>query len=411
MFFRSLVQCLSRFMDSVRFTLTEKGLLITGVDRHDFLYVEATLSKGFFDEYPREGGASFNVDASRLAKIARLLSPREELHLDIQSRTLKIRGVGEWNSTYTMPWLETEMPALREVSQADYTASFEILSGQLIEEVRRASIVSPELTFSLVDGALVLKSSSGAYHFESKPLNHKVRKPTLPEGVAITVPTRYLSEIGKLLGPSAICRLYLAKNKPLKLEIEKDDVGRVLFFLSSKAQTEDSVQPVSTGEALAQISSTRLPGFVTYISQAPEGITSTQLVSSQHETSNHDYTRLCRRLGLIRGSSTIKLTKEGIEFIGLLESDESKAKQLLNTLALKKVHPYQTILEALSRGPTTFEDLSDTVNASLRKPQHKLTKEELAMLVGIATWCDVAVRELGLYYFAKGSSSVRIRGS
>ena len=107
-------------------------------------------------------------------------------------------------------------------------------------------------------------------------------------------------------------------------------------------------------------------------------------------------------MGLIRGNTRVHLTKAGQQLVELLNSDEGQAKQTLTKLAFQKVEQYKFVIDALAKGPSNFQRLLETVNRSLlRTDQCVISKEQLAILVGIATWSGSVSRELDFYYFSK----------
>ena len=107
-------------------------------------------------------------------------------------------------------------------------------------------------------------------------------------------------------------------------------------------------------------------------------------------------------MGLTRGNTRVRLTKAGQQLVELLNSDEKQAKQMLTRLAIQKVDQYKLVIDALAKGPSNFQRLLETVNSSLSGADPSvISKERLAILVGIATWCGSASRELDFYYFSK----------
>lgn len=396
---KRLFRCLGKFAETARFDFLKDGILITGIDSHDFLHFEATLTKELFVDYPKRGDASFEVDMSRLARIVRTLSSREKLVLNVKHGSLELRGIGSWNSTYTIPTLSPNLPTSGR-NETRYATAVQLKLGQLLDEVKRAAVVSQEVEFAFRNGKLVLKASSGAYEFESKPLDATVTKAVSEQDAHATVPARYIRDIGGFFNPSIVCSIRVANEKPFRFDIPEGKEGRISFFLSSKPIGVSAAS--STHEALASVKTTRLPEFMRHVGSSPRGIAIKELSSSRYETANHDYTNLSRKMGLIRGSNKVRLTKSGRLLVELLNSDEKQAKQMLTKLAIQKVEQYKIVIDVLVKGPSNFQRLLETVNSSLsRTDQSVVSKERLAILVGIATWCGSAGRELDFYYFSK----------
>ena len=394
-----LFRCLGKFAETTRFDLLRDGIHITGIDSHDFLHFEATLTKDLFVDYPERGGVSFDVDMSRLAKIVRTLSNREKLMLNVKQGSLELRGIGSWNSTYTIPTLSPSLSS-SGYSGTRYVATAQLKLGQLLDEVKRAAVVSQEVEFAFQNKKLVLKASSGDYQFESKPLDATVTRTISEQDAHAIVPARYIRDIGGFFNPSIVCGIGVANEKPFRFDIAEGKVGRISFFLSSKPTGVNAAS--STHEALASIKTTHLPEFMKHIGSNPRGVANKELSSGNYETANHDYTNLSRKMGLIRGNTRVHLTKAGQQLVELLNSDEGQAKQTLTKLAFQKVEQYKFVIDALAKGPSNFQRLLETVNRSLlRTDQCVISKEQLAILVGIATWSGSVSRELDFYYFSK----------
>ena len=93
----------------------------------------------------------------------------------------------------------------------------------------------------------------------------------------------------------------------------------------------------------------------------------------------------------------VYLSNEGKDFLTSLEKRSAKTK--LNKKLKENIPEYNYMLKLLSDTPQSFGDI---VNKLKRSKKYSMkSKEDVLLLLGLATWCNSIDRRLGLYYFGR----------
>ena len=129
-----------------------------------------------------------------------------------------------------------------------------------------------------------------------------------------------------------------------------------------------------------------------------DGIPLKNLLHSRYETENGSYTRLGEMLKFTtKRSGIVYLSSEGKDFLTSLEKRSGKTK--LNKKLKENIPEYNYMLKLLSDTPKSFNDIVNNLKRS--KKYSMKNKEDVLLLLGLATWCNAIDRRMGLYYFGK----------
>ena len=153
--------------------------------------------------------------------------------------------------------------------------------------------------------------------------------------------------------------------------------------------------PVAGNFKPPQISVTKFPKFLESIK---EGIPLKNLLHSRYETENGSYAKLGQMLKFTtKRSGIVYLSSEGKDFLTSLEKRSGKTK--LNKKLKENIPEYNYMLKLLSDIPQSFDDIVNNLKRS--KKYSMKNKEDVSLLLGLATWCNSVDRRMGLYYFGK----------
>ena len=164
----------------------------------------------------------------------------------------------------------------------------------------------------------------------------------------------------------------------------------------SKTSSEyRKTSPVVNSNKLPQISVTRFPKF---LESVKDGMPLKNLLHSRYETENGDYTRLGNMLKFTtQHNGVVHLSNEGKTFLKSMEKRSGKTN--LNKKLKVNIPEYNYMLKSLSKIPQSFEDIVKNLKNS--KKYSMKNKEDVLLLLGLATWCNSIDRKMGLYYFGK----------
>lgn len=402
--FGKLFECVSRFIDKAHFDISSTGIRVRSIDPHDFCYVDLLLHKPFFKWYQPKPSISFAIDVSRFSKFLPRLASADSISMNVYEDALELEAVRKWKMRFRVNFLEEDPYILSEPKAISYEASAEIPAKEFADIVRAASTISNELVFSIHNDIFSTSSKFGDYSFSAEPSRVERIKDVDNQRISASMIASYINSLSGLIKKCETVRIWLGNEKPVRLDLVYQDRGIFSFTLSHKRiQARPKKVESRGGTSLPRLTVTKLPEFLTYLSGCPEGEETRFLVAAGLETSGGDYARMAKRLELAsRRKGRIRLTKKGEIFVNLVQNNSNQSKKFLHTLASANIKAYRQMKEILKQKPLAPEELYEEINRKLRQEkQHRIDKQDLSTLLGLAIWCGVVDRKLALYYFGK----------
>lgn len=394
--FKALFGCLSKFIERIHVDVSDRGIRIRSIDPHDFCYVDLILKPSFFEQYNINQDWGFGLDISRLSKMLSNFSSELFMRIDAGNVQFQTQGLGK--PIFKMDWLDIDPYDLPEPLKLRYDTHFDLKADEFSDLIKKASAISHELTFSATRNTVALNASNRGYSFSSKlSIPAICHKP-----VSVSIISGYLKTLSSLIKKCERIRVWLGNDKPLRLDLTYQDKGKFSFFISHKKKT---VRPRRRreGTSLPRVSVTRFPDFLSYLGNQPKGVETKMLVMARLETEGGDYGRLANMLGFtIRRKKKIKLTSAGRKFLLTHKSDPDKAREFIHRTAIEKIRAYRLLIENIIERPMASDEIFESINNSLKgKKLHKIDRQDMSTLLGLATWCGAIDRKLALYYFGR----------
>lgn len=406
MTFKALLRCITRFADRAHIDVKKKYIRIKGIDSHDFCYIDIRLGMDFFVKYD-VGNAqySFGLDISRLKYVLANIFKDTPLSLEIKDGHLSLQLMNRRKSTYTISWLSSDIFDLPEPPHFDYSAKVDIPAKEFLIMIREAATISHEISLSAGHGKIKAAAKNGDFSFSTEL--------EIGDGIAKLKPVEsfvivdYLRAISELIGGTEQVKLSIGNNIPLRIEIPYGSRGNFSFVISNR-KLEERERKDLEGMSIPRLSITKFPEYIEFLNSTPEGSDSQMLRLAQIETEGSDYSRFGSILGLSeRKNNKISLTMEGKKLASLLQEHPDKAKKSLHILALEKIPSYKLLMQHLTDRPLSTNEIYQRLTESLRKEGlPEIQKQDMIILLGVATWCGTIDRKMALYYFGKGEEVV-----
>jgi hypothetical protein len=397
-----LFECVCKFIDKAHFDVSSRGIRVRSIDPHDFCYVDLFLRKSFFKQYQPKLNLSFAIDVSKFSKFLPHLASADLISMNVYEGFFELEAIKKWKMVFRVGFLEEDPYNLPEPKKISYEASAEIPAKEFSEMVRAASTISNELIFSIHENIFTVSSKFKDYYFSAEPSKVERINDIGNRMVSCSLIANYVNTLSGLIKKCETVRVWLGDGKPIRLDLIYQNKGTFSFTLSHKRiQTRPKRVAGRSGDSLPRLTVTKLPDFLLYLSSCPEGEETRFLVDAGLETSGGDYTRMAKRLDLVyRRKGRIKLTRKGEIFVNLVQNNLKQSKEFLHALASSKIKAYKLMMESLKQKPLAPEELYEEVNRRLGEEKlHKIDKQDLSTLLGLAIWCGVVDRKLALYYF------------
>jgi DNA polymerase III sliding clamp (beta) subunit (PCNA family) len=394
---------ISKFVEKANFCFTENGLRIRSIDEDDFCYVDITLKKVIFENYPFLQ-KEFSIDISKFSRLLPKLSRASLLNLEVRDSYIELGIENNLKMAFQVKYLtESYYGSLPEPREIKFDAFVKIESKEFTDLVNTAAAISKELLFTIKQKHFMITAVGGDYSFTGKRIQEIDLPKDIGEISACTLAS-YLNTIGSLISKCDFVGLWLGNDKPVKLELTYEDKAVFTFYISHKRIKKASeISMDRNGTSLPRLTVTRLPEFLLYLANCPQGEETRFLREAGLETEAGDYSRMAHKLGFIeKFEGKIKLSKSGDIFVNLLQKDPQQAKSFLNNIAVSKIHSYKTMINTLEATPLSPDELFEKLNGMLRNHGgYIIDKQDLTTLLGISIWTEVIDRKLALYYLAK----------
>jgi len=394
--FRQLFQCISRFVEKVHFNIDQEGMRIRSIDPDDFCYVDIFLKRSFFKDYLFEDSMKFGLDVSKLSKVLPKIYKVNSLDIKINGGFLELTATKKWKTIFKIKFLEEDPFDLAEPKKIKYQTFAEVPAEDFSNLVDTASAISNEMNLSVEkdNRRFFMTAQSGDYFYVGEPSEIIRIKSNNGQNVSASVIANYVKTLGPLIKQCNAVRVRIGADKPVRLDLVYQDKGIFSFTLSHRRR---KARPISKrgGASLPRLTVTKLPEFLLYISNTPEGEEIRFLKAAGLETSGGDYARMSKQLGLAyRRGGKIRLTREGDLFVNLIQNDLKQAREFLHKLALSKYEAYRVMINCLKERPLALNELFGRITVNSR-----IDKQDLSTLLGLALWCGVVDKKLALYYF------------
>ena len=411
--FKALFKGITRFTDSAHFEVKENGIQIKSIDPYDFCYVDINLPPSLFDGYKINSKTfSFGIELGKIGPIVRNIGSKE-LFLEIADNSLQIKLVNGWTTNYKLNWMEDDSD-LPDPLKQNYTAKVTIPSPDFLNIIKDASTVSREIEFEVDEKELRVSATKQGFTYSAK-LESKKGLQTMIElkkkSVKSSAILDYLRTLTEIIIKCKEVELNLGDNLPLRLDL-KYGGGTFTFIISNKqiAPTREIAEknkdrlessPKVSRSSIPQITVTKFPDFIKSLN-VDDGVTEHDALHSIYETEDGDFTRIAKLLGLVkRQTGRLYLSEDGEAFAKSLRRDSRPGKLRLHQIIQKKVPEYNQLLNFLSSTPSDVAKITDHFKFSKKKGSIITKKDDIILLLGLATYCNMIDRKLGLYYFEK----------
>ncbi len=410
--FKAIFRGITRFTDVARFDISKNGVRIRSIDPHDFCYVDIKLSPAFFNGFSWESEKfSREAEIGKLKQVIAKIKKEKKLNLDIRKKNIALNFINNEKTRYELDWLEDEEFNLPEPNNLDYDAEITIPSKEFLEIINEASSVSREIFFGIEEGKFVVGSEEGGFSYRKtidlsgqvfEPFKNKIPKKNVKTWTILD----YLKTVTEMVTQCGEIKLSLSDELPLRVDLSYRGRGTFTFIISNKgfSAAEEGAKrnneykkgsPVTGNFTPPQISVTKFPKFLELVK---DGMPLKNLLHSRYETENGSYTKLGELLKFTtKRDGVVYLSNEGKEFLKSLEKRSAKTK--LNKKLIENIPEYKYMLKLLSNTPQNFEDI--VIHLKKSKKYSMKDKEDVLLLLGLATWCNSIDRKLGLYYFGK----------
>ncbi len=218
----------------------------------------------------------------------------------------------------------------------------------------------------------------------------------------IVVASRHLRRISEILRRSdaRVATVSVDSATPVRLAFRFSKLSSVTAVFPMEHQ--DNSRAITNVQNLPLFKTCPIVQMISFIGARVDGTDPLLISRAGLDTPGSLNLHLAQELGLVSWSNrAVSLTNEGRHLIGLLRHETGSAKVFLHDVVLRNSPLYRKMLSMLTGSPLPFEELK-LAAARLQGGEMSQDREELvSSLIGIASWCGVVTRRLGLVYSLK----------
>jgi len=414
-FFVAVLKGITKITDKAHFDVSEKEIRIRSIDPLDLCYIDVKLNPSLFENYQTKfKEKSFAIEIGALQKVL-ATAKNHELSLEITANKFNLSFMDTWKTTYSLDWTEDEFN-LPEPAKLSYDTKFTLSSDEFLKIVKEASYVSREICFKVEGNVIEISAEREGFSFNTKITKNEKLDDFVTKKKSVTAFSilDYLNTLSDIIKMCKEVTISLSEDMPLKMELSSRGGGKLVFIISNKKIDERLTQrkrskkiqsrrpsAISTSNEIPNISVTKFPEYMLSLDNLDK-IRVKEILQSIHETETGSYTRLTEFLQFIKKKGANYVVSEtGKELINMLRNNSRGAKDFIHGTAQEKIPEYNKLLNELSGTPHDVNSIVKTFSFSKSKKSVIQNKDDILILLGLATWVNAVDRRLGMYYFEK----------
>lgn len=220
----------------------------------------------------------------------------------------------------------------------------------------------------------------------------------------IVIASRHLRRISEILRRSdaRVATVSVDSTTPVRLAFRFSKLASVTAVFPMEHRDNSRVNVATNAQNLPLFKTCPIVQMISFIGARVDGTDPLLISRAGLDTPGSLNLHLAQELGLVSWSNrAVSLTNEGRQLLGLLRRETGSAKIFLHDVVLRNNRLYRKMLGMLTSSPLPFEELKLAAAPLQGAEMSHDTEELVSSLIGIASWCGVVNRRLGLVYSLK----------
>ncbi len=235
--FAKAMESVWNIIDEGVFKITKQGMNLMAMDPSQISMIVFNMPKESFFEFDVENDISLGLDIDYLKRVLKRAKTTETVELSVEDNKLKLEFKTEKTSRkFLIPLLDLTEGISREpaVEYSDYI----VIQSEAIKDILGdASIIANYIKFILTPDGLeaFARSESGVVEEKFEKDSDIVSEINVESGAASMYPIQYLNDILKATRKTDNVKIYLATNKPLKMEYTLEG-AQIRYYLAPRLE-------------------------------------------------------------------------------------------------------------------------------------------------------------------------------
>jgi proliferating cell nuclear antigen len=238
--FKVAIDAIVNLVEDGVFEVKKDGLYLRAMDPSQISMITFSMPKSAFAEYNVSEEQKVGLSITQLASILSRAKHGEKAELSLEDGRLIIKFLAEKKKrTFKIPLLQTG-EALQREPKIDTTNYVKIDGDAFKEALKDAKLISSHVRLVLTENtfSVEVRGESGDAHTEfEKGGKELIEVHVVGSGARATFPLQYLEDIVKASTAGNPVTIYLATDKPLKLEYELSG-AKATYYLAPRIESE-----------------------------------------------------------------------------------------------------------------------------------------------------------------------------
>lgn len=231
---KAVVSAISTLVEEATFVANKDGVKFRGMDPSHVALIDIDWPNSAFEKYECSEEMNFGVRIDEFSKIIKRADKKDGITLSISDATLIVQ-IGK-NKKYKIRLVESEASDT-PVPKTEFTACISMTSSRFDKLLGDIGVVSDFLEITVTENSAKMggKGDSGEVEIILEKDDPSVDEITAKGENSGTYSIEYLNPVIKAVGGSAgSVKCEFSDTKPIRIEFQVADVGRIHFYLAPR---------------------------------------------------------------------------------------------------------------------------------------------------------------------------------
>lgn len=236
---KDIIESISVLVDEGVFIASPNGIRLRAMDPSRVAMVDLELPASTFESYQCDNEIPIGVNLDDMKSIVKRAKSDEKLELEIVEARLKIKLIGKFTRTFSMPLLDLGKEEL-SVPRITFSVSTRLLTSALEDAIKDAEVVSDFIKIIAENDLLKIVASGdrGEVEVEITKDSGELLSMELKEPSHALYSLNYLKKMMAASDLSDVCTLMFSTDMPLRLDFNMAMGGKITYYLAPRMEAE-----------------------------------------------------------------------------------------------------------------------------------------------------------------------------
>lgn len=236
---KNIIESISVLVDEGVFIASPNGIRLRAMDPSRVAMVDLELPYTTFESYQCNNEVPIGVTFDDLKSVVKRAKSDEKIELEIAEARLKIKLIGKFTRTFSMPLLDLGKEEL-SVPRIAFSVNARLLASSLEEAIKDCEIVSDFIKIIAEGDMLKIMASGdrGEVEIEITKDSGELLSMELKEPSHALYSLNYLKKMMTASDLSDVCSLMFSTDMPLRLDFNMATGGKLTYYLAPRMEAE-----------------------------------------------------------------------------------------------------------------------------------------------------------------------------